>query len=164
MPSKDLLDELLRQVLTAKKDAELKIELSKEFEIRRYKDEIYIVKKNQKTNKNYEIIWQGESEILLPNGSKLKFKKVKGKGISLDFLKGKNLIISNRKVGESFKPDLKRPTKKVKQLLQESNLPPWERENLPFIFLSKILVCLPSLGVDAKYQTQPSKMGLNVSW
>ena len=164
MPSKDLLDELLRQVLTAKKDAELKIELSKEFEIRRYKDEIYIVKKNQKTNKNYEIIWQGESEILLPNGSKLKFKKVKGKGISLDFLKGKNLIISNRKVGESFKPDLKRPTKKVKQLLQESNLPPWERENLPFIFLSKILVCLPSLGVDAKYQTQPSKMGLKVSW
>jgi len=164
MPSKDLLDELLRQVLTAKKDAELKIELSKEFEIRRYKDEIYIVKKNQNKQKNYEIFWQGESEILLPNGSKLKFKKVKGKGISLDFLKGKNLIISNRKVGESFKPDLKRPTKKVKQLLQESNLPPWERENLPFIFLSKILVCLPSLGVDAKYQTQPSKMGLKVSW
>ena len=64
MPSKDLLDELLRQVLTAKKDAELKIELSKTFEIRRYKDEIYLVQKNQKTHKNYEIVWNGEPEIL----------------------------------------------------------------------------------------------------
>ena len=51
MPSKDLLDELLRQVLTAKKDAALKIELSKDHEIRRYKDEIYLVRKNQNNKK-----------------------------------------------------------------------------------------------------------------
>jgi len=56
MPTKDLLDELLRQVLTAKKDAELKIQISKAFEIRRYQDEIYIVPKNQQTHKNYEMI------------------------------------------------------------------------------------------------------------
>ena len=77
MPSKDLLDELLRQVLTAKKDATIKIQLSKDFEIRRYKDEIYIVQRNLKVQKNYEIIWKGESEILLPNGAQLNFKKVK---------------------------------------------------------------------------------------
>jgi len=164
MPSKDLLDELLRQVLTAKKDAELKIEISKDYEIRRYKDEIYLVQKNHQTHKNYEIVWHGESEINLPNGSKLIFKKVKGKGIALDFLKEKNLSISNRKGGESFKPDLKRPTKKVKQLLQESNLPPWERESLPLIFLRESLVCLPGFGVDSKYQTHTSKIGLEVVW
>jgi tRNA(Ile)-lysidine synthase len=45
MPSKDLLDELLRQVLSAKKDATIKIQLSKDFEIRRYQDEIYIISK-----------------------------------------------------------------------------------------------------------------------
>jgi tRNA(Ile)-lysidine synthase len=164
MPSKDLLDEILRQVLTAKKDAELKIELSKSYEIRRYKDKINLVKKNQNRQKNYEIVWQGEAEISLPNGSRLKFKKVKGKGISLEKMKNKKLIISNRKGGESFKPDSKRPTKKVKQLLQESDLPPWERENLPFIFLSESLVCLPGYGVDSKYQTQTSKIGLEIVW
>jgi tRNA(Ile)-lysidine synthase len=111
MPSKDLLNELLRQVLTAKKDAELKIELSKDYEIRRYKDEIYLVHKNKQTHKNYEIVWNGEQEILLPSGHKLKFKKVKGKGISLEKLKNKKLIISNRKGGEFFRPDFKRPTK-----------------------------------------------------
>ena len=162
MPSKDLLDELLRQVLTAKKDAELKIEISKAFEIRRYKDEIYIVKKDQQKQKNYEIVWAGESEILLPNGSKLKLKKVKGKGISLEKMKNKKLIISNRKGGEFFKPDSKRPTKKIKQLLQESDLPPWERENLSLIFVGDELASVPNFGIDIKFQTRAKEVGLEI--
>jgi tRNA(Ile)-lysidine synthase len=163
MPSKDLLDELLRQVLTAKKDAELKIDLSKDYEIRRYKDEIYLVQKNHQIHKNYEIVWSGEAEILLPNGSKLNFKKVKGKGISLEKMKNKKLMISNRKGGENFKPDLKRPTKKIKQLLQESDLPPWDRESLPIIFIAKDVVYLPNFGVDVKYQPKPKEAGLEVT-
>ena len=162
MPSKDLLDELLRQVLSAKTDAELKIQLSKEFEIRRYQDEIYLVRKNQNRLKNYEIFWNGESEIILPSGSKLTFKKVKGRGISFKKIRDKKLIISNRRGGEIFKPDLKRPTKKVKQLLQESDLPPWERENLPLIFVDGELAAMPNFGVDIKFQAQPKEVGLEV--
>jgi tRNA(Ile)-lysidine synthase len=162
MPSKDLLDELLRQVLTAKKDATIKIQLSKDFEIRRYQDEIYIVKKNKKKLKNYEIIWAGESEIILPNGHKLTFKKVKGRGINLKFLDHQKLKIRNRQGGESFKPDSKRPTKKIKQILQESGLPPWERENLPLIFVGDELAALPNFGVDIKFQTKSKELGLEV--
>ena len=162
MPSKDLLDELLRQVLTAKKDASLKIELSNDYEIRRYKDEIYLIHKNKQTHKNYEIVWNGEPEILLPNGTKLKFKKVKGRGISFTKVKDKKLIISNRKGGEFFKPDSKRPTKKIKQLLQESDLPPWERENLPLIFVGDELASVPNFGIDIKFQTKPKEAGLEV--
>jgi len=164
MPSKDLLDELLRQVLHAKKDADLKIHLSKEFEIRRYRDEIYIVPKNQQNQKNYKIVWQGESEILLPNGSKLRFAKVKGTGISLAKIKDKKLIILNRHGGEFFKPDSKRPTKKVKQLFQESDLTPWEREAAPLIFINNDLACVPFFGVDVKCQTKPKEDGLEIIW
>ena len=162
MPSKDLLDELLRQVLTAKNDATIKIHLSKEFEIRRYQDEIYIVSKKQKNLKNYEIIWADESEIILPNGQKLTFKKVKGRGINLKFLDHQKLKIRNRQGGEFFKPDSKRPTKKIKQLLQESNLPPWERENLPLIFVGDDLAFVPNFGVDIKFQTRAKELGLEV--
>jgi tRNA(Ile)-lysidine synthase len=162
MPSKDLLDELLRQVLTAKKDADLKIQISKAFEIRRYQDEIYIVPKQQKIQKNYEMSWMGEPEIILPNGQKLIFKKVNGKGINLKFLKNKKLIIRNRQGGEFFKPDSKRPTKKIKQILQESDLPPWERQNLPLIFVGDDLAFVPNFGVDVKFQTKPKEVGLEV--
>jgi tRNA(Ile)-lysidine synthase len=162
MPSKDLLDELLRQVLTAKKDATIKIQLSKDFEIRRYQDEIYIVPKNKNIKKFYEIIWSGESEIILPNGQKLKFKKAKGKGINLKFLDHQKLIIRNRQGGEFFKPDSKRPTKKIKQLLQESDLPPWERDFLPLFFVGNDLSFVPNFGVDIKFQTKPKEVGLEV--
>ena len=162
MPSKDLLDELLRQALTAKKDAELKIELSKDDEIRRYRDEIYIVPKKQKHEKNYEIIWSGESKIILPNGQKLTFKKVKGRGINLKFLRDQKLKIRNRQGGEFFKPDSKRPTKKIKQLLQESDLPPWEREFLPLIFVGDDLAFVPNFGIDIKFQTKAKELGLEV--
>ena len=162
MPSKDLLDELLRQVLTAKKDAELKIELSKDDEIRRYKDEIYIVPKKQKHEKNYEIIWSGETKIILPNGQRLTFKKVKGRGINLKFLRDQKLKIRNRQGGEFFKPDSKRPTKKIKQLLQESDLPPWEREFLPLIFVGDDLAFVPNFGIDIKFQTKAKELGLEV--
>ena len=164
MPSKDLLDELLRQVLTAKKDAELKIELSKNHEIRRYKDEIYIVQKNQNRQKIYEIIWQGEPEILLPNGTQLNFKKIKGRGINFKHLNDQKLIIRNRQGGEFFKPDSKRPTKKIKQLLQESDLPPWERESLPLIFIGDELASVPNFGIDIKFQAKPKDFGLNVNF
>jgi tRNA(Ile)-lysidine synthase len=162
MPSKDLLDELLRQVLMAKKDTELKIELSKDFEIRRYQDEIYIIPKYKNIQKKYEIIWAGESEIILPNGQKLTFKKVKGKGINLKFLSNQKLKIRNRQGGELFKPDLKRPTKKIKQLLQESDLPPWERDFLPLIFMGDQLASVPNFGVDIKYQGKPQETGLMI--
>jgi tRNA(Ile)-lysidine synthase len=163
MPSKDLLDELLRQVLTAKKDATIKIHLSKFYEIRRYQDEIYIVPKNKNIQKKYEIIWSGESEIILPNGQKLAFKKVKGRGIHLKFLDHQKLIIRNRQGGESFKPDSKRPTKKIKQLLQESDLPPWVREFFPIIFVDDELAAVPNFGIDQKYKTGPQMTGLEVN-
>jgi tRNA(Ile)-lysidine synthase len=162
MPTKDLLDELLRQVLTAKKDADLKIQLSKDHEIRRYQNTIYIVPKNQNNQKNYEMIWQGETEIILPNGHQLGFKKVKGRGINLKFLNDQKLKIRNRQGGEFFKPDAKRPTKKIKQLLQESDLPPWEREFLPLIFVGDDLAFVPNFGVDIKFQTKPKEVGLDV--
>jgi tRNA(Ile)-lysidine synthase len=163
MPSKDLLDECLRQVLIAKKDATIKIQLSKDFEIRRYKDEIYIVKKNKNKEKNYAIIWQGEPEILLPNGTQLNFKKVKGSGINFKFLRDQKLKIRNRQGGEFFKPDSKRPTKKIKQLLQESDVPPWEREFFPMIFVGDELAAVPNFGIDQKYQAGPQMTGLEVN-
>ena len=92
----------------------------------------------------------------------LTFKKVKGRGINFKFLRDRKLKIRNRQGGESFKPDSKRPTKKIKQLLQESDLPPWERENLPLIFVGEELVAVPNFGVDIKFQTKSKELGLEV--
>jgi tRNA(Ile)-lysidine synthase len=77
-------------------------------------------------------------------------------------LRDQKLKIRNRQGGESFKPDSKRPTKKIKQLLQESDLPPWERESLPLIFIGDQLAFVPNFGVDIKFQTKSKEPGLEV--
>ena len=110
------------------------------------------------------MIWAGESEIILPNGQKLTFKKVKGRGINLRFLRDQKLKIRNRQGGEFFKPDSKRPTKKIKQLLQESDLPPWERDALPLIFVDDELAFVPYFGIDQKYQVKPQEIGLKIEF
>ena len=66
-------------------------------------------------------------------------------------------------IAKFFKPDSKRPTKKIKQILQESDLPPWERENLPMIFVGDDLASVPNFGIDIKFQAKPKDVGLNVT-
>ena len=44
----------------------------------------------------------------------------------------------------------------------ESDLPPWERENLPLIFLGRDLASIPNFGVDIKFQTKFKEVGLEV--
>ena len=93
----------------------------------------------------------------------LTFKKIKGRGINLKFLDHqKKLKIRNRQGGEFFKPDSKRPTKKIKQMLQESDLPPWDRENLPLIFVGDDLAFVPNFGIDMNFQTKSNEVGLEV--
>ena len=86
----------------------------------------------------------------------------RGKGIHLKFLRDQKLKIRNRQGGEFFKPDSKRPTKKVKQLLQESDLPPWERDFLPLVFVGDDLASIPNFGIDIKFQTKAKELGLEV--
>ena len=99
----------------------------------------------------------------MPNGHKLNFKKVKGRGISFKLLNDQQLKIRNRQGGEFFKPDSNRPTKKIKQFLQESDLPPWEREFFPMIFVGDELAAVPNFGIDQKYQVGPQMTGLEVN-
>jgi tRNA(Ile)-lysidine synthase len=47
--------------------------------------------------------------------------------------------------------------------LQELNLPPWERENLPLIFVDSELAFVPNLGMDIKFETHPKEVGLEIS-
>ena len=52
--------------------------------------------------------------------------------------------------------------KKIKQLLHESDFPPWERGNLPLIFVGDDLAFVPNFGIDIKFQTQAKELGLVV--
>jgi len=66
--------------------------------------------------------------------------------------------------GERFKPDLARPTRTLKYLLQEANMPPWHRERLPLVYLDDTLAVVPNVGVNCQMQANKDEQGLVIAW
>ncbi len=165
-PSSDRLDDMLTQLMNASNDASLKILLDKADEIilRRYQGFAYIETNHPKLASDIAMIWQGEASLTMPDGTHLVFERHQGQGLAIDRLGGHKLRISNRKGGERFKPDLARPTRTLKHLLQEVNLPPWQRERLPLVYLDDTLAVVPNVGVDCLMQASERDLGLVIRW
>jgi tRNA(Ile)-lysidine synthase len=111
----------------------------------------------------YDLLWQGEPEIALPHGGKLTFRQLQGAGLAtkLDLSK---LRVTNRKGGERFKPNANKPTRTLKHLLQEANMPPWLREQLPLIYWQDTLAYVPGIGIAHELQAGADEAGLGIDW
>ena len=173
MPSTAQLQQIAQQLMHAKSDATIKIELYSEdsesrFTLRRYQNCAYL-------NRAYSLgeitdillvdyIWQGEEKLQLTNQTYLTFHQKMGQGLAIRHLNNKQLQVKNRTGGERFKPDLNRPSRSLKTVLQTAAMPPWLRSQLPLIFLDDSLVVIPNIAVDANYRAQITEMGLIVEW
>jgi tRNA(Ile)-lysidine synthase len=109
------------------------------------------------------MVWSGEPHLDLPNGGQLHFKQVIGSGLALKHGLTK-LRITNRDGGERFKPNALRPTRTLKHLLQEANIPPWQREHLPLIYWHDTLALVPQIGIAHELQASESEQGLQITW
>jgi tRNA(Ile)-lysidine synthase len=163
LPSKERLDEILQQLLHAKADATIKLLIDgQNASLRRYQGFAFVETVAEVAP--IAMVWQGESELSLPDGSKLLFERKLGEGLALDRLGGHKLRIAHRKGGERFKPDLHRPTRTLKHLLQEANMPPWLRDRLPLIYFDDALAVVPDIGVNCLMQATEKELGLVISW
>ena len=163
LPSKERLNEMLDQLLHAKSDASIKLLIdSPDAILRRYQHFAFI--EHLIEVKPIAITWQGESEIGLPDGSKLLFQHKLGEGLAIERLGCHKLRITNRQGGERFKPDLNRPTRTLKHLLQEAGMPPWLRDRLPLIYFDDALAVVPNIGINCLMRATSEEMGLVVHW
>lgn len=165
-PSKDRLDDMLTQLMIAGADASIKVMLDKANDIylRRYQGFAYIEINHPEQASEIAMIWQGEDSLTMPDGTQLVFERKQGEGLAIDRLGGHKLRVASRQGGERFKPDLARPTRTLKHLLQEANMPPWLRERLPLIYLDDTLAVVPHIGVNCMMQATERDMGLVITW
>ncbi|PPC95288.1 MAG: tRNA lysidine(34) synthetase TilS [Methylotenera sp.] len=166
MPSADQLQEMLKQLLDAKPDAKITIQvyvrdLTETKNIKRYQQRAYLVEPVQALT--YDVLWQGESEIELADRSRLIFNKTTGTGLAVKHGLAK-LRVTNRKGGERFKPNALKPTRTLKHLLQEANIPPWQREQLPLIYWQDSLAYVPGIGIAHELQAAEDEPGLEIIW
>jgi len=160
MPAAEHLNEIIGQLFNSKKDADLNVRLQ-HLSLRKYQQRAYLCE--DKTAEPFDMVWNGEPELILPSGGKLFFKPVVGAGLALKQGVTK-LRITNRDGGERFKPDALRPTRTLKYLLQEVNMPPWQRLYMPLIYWEDKLACVPGIGISCELQTQTNEPGLEIVW
>jgi tRNA(Ile)-lysidine synthase len=168
-PSAAQLQQIVQQLLHASADANIKIILSESHILRRFQGSAYLVKNVQEADDLYQrsafsLPWQGEQIIILPDQSRLFFSEKVGVGIAMQHVEKSQLIIRYRQGGETLKPDEKRPSRSLKSLFQSSNIPPWQRERLPLLFIYTDLAMLPNLAVDVRFKAAPDALGLAVHW
>ena len=163
MPSQLQLQQITQQLMHAKQDASIALKVSERLILRRYQNRAYLVQELP-PNAPINWPWQGEDVIDLPNKTQLIFSKKMGKGISLRKIENAALRIKFREGNERFKPQLGRPYRSLKVMLQNVDVPPWQRAQLPLIFMDDTLVVIPNIGVDANLQASCDEMGLVVNW
>lgn len=160
MPTSDHLAEMLQQLLNAKPDAELSINIQ-HYTLRRYQQRAYL--SIEQLNEPFDLVWNGENELVVPNGGKLIFIQVEGAGLALKFGMAR-LRITNRSGGERFKPEALRPTRTLKHLLQAANIPPWLRDHLPLVYWQDTLACVPGIGIAHELKASEGELGLEITW
>ena len=160
MPNSEHLSEIIQQLLNAKPDANINIQLQN-LSLKRYQQRAYLFV--ERRSESFDMVWNGESCLNLPNGDQLHFKHILGAGLALKHGMTK-LRITNRDGGERFKPDVLRPTRTLKHLLQEANIPPWQRDHCPLIYWHDTLAFVPNIGIAHELKATENESGLEIIW
>jgi tRNA(Ile)-lysidine synthase len=163
MPGAERLEEGLRQALAAKIDAQVLIELDGAT-LRRHAGYLHVVRAGA-IERGYSRRWRGERRLVLDGiGGVLTLARASGAGISLARLREGGVTVRLRRGGERLRPDCRRPRRALKNLLQESGVPPWIRERLPLLFCDEVLVWVPGIGVDCAFQAKRGETALLPGW
>lgn len=164
LPSTIKLEEILRQILTARRDHQLHLHFG-DTEIRCFQGAVYIQPHQSPIQLSKQYVWHGEAMLALDdlNGA-LRFEQVRGQGIDLQKMCDTPVAVRLRQGGEYFKPYCNRPTRSLKNLLQEAAIPPWLRNKLPLLYCGERLVWVPGIGIDCEFQVKSDEIGVVPVW
>lgn len=162
MPSSKKLTEMSKQLRDAPLDASVRLEHQAHV-LLRYDGFVYCYQAaSLPDSSEFELNWNGESALTLPNGCKVHFNHVVGQGIALKHL-SVPLLVRSRRGGERLKLNALRPEKSLKQWFQEAKIPPWVRDVTPLLTLAGKLVYVPGVGVASDFVAGKGQPGLLVT-
>jgi len=164
MPQTVQLEQMLQQLCTAKQDAAVQLKLG-DWQLIRYQGKVYALPALPEAPTAFSQKWNGEAVLKLPElHGTLHFLPTIGQGLSRDKLRQAAISVRLRQGAEKIRLNSKRPSRTLKNLLQEQNIPPWQRERLPLLFCDATLIAIPGIGVASEFQAGPGEEGVVVNW
>ncbi len=157
--TRNLLEELEQSFLHTQQDTKAVISFSGH-EFRKYQDGLYLLKpklssKEMAEVKNSQYIWNFAQTLLISSAG-IEFERSQDlnsdeNGLKLSLF-NKALTVRFRQGGEIFHPVNRQHSQRLKKLFQEENIPPWERDLIPLVFLGDELISVAGLWYSKKHQ------------
>lgn len=134
-------------------------------EIRRYRDQLHAMTPLAAPTSDLDMHWDLAQPLSIPAlGGRLEAIPVMGQGISQTRLVATGVQIRRRQGGEVCRLPGRRHHHKLKKLLQDHGVTPWQRERLPLVYAGDDLVAVPGLWVCAPYAAAPEEAGWLLQW
>jgi tRNA(Ile)-lysidine synthase len=164
MPQRKLLVEALRQCREARPDAVVRVDFGSHA-LRCHRGNVELVEEGEAPEQGWASAWNGRGVLALPHGmGELHPRPTIGAGIARRHFDLQDAVIRGRMGGESMRQAGNRPTRKLKQLLQEGAVPPWERARMPLLFFGESLAWVPGVGVAAEFRAAQAEPGVDPEW
>jgi len=162
MPEASRLEEMLRQLVSARRDAQLCVGWGR-WELRHFRGRIHVCTARAEPEGSLVVPWSGEAELGWRGGT-LHFAPVRGEGVSAEKMAGAPVSVRSRRSGEHLRPDPARPARALAYLFQAAGVPPWLRGAWPLLYCGDRLVAVPGVAVEGDWCTQPGAPGVVLRW
>ncbi len=164
MPSERRLAEALHQLLDAGSDARVRVRIDDAIDLRRYRGGAYLVPIRHCASQP-DIRWLGEAAVCLCEADvRVRFDPRHGQGLSRARIETGRVELGVRRGGERIRLARGGPHRSLKNLLQESSIPPWRRACLPILRLDGTVVWVGGIGMDADFLAGPDESGIVLNW
>jgi tRNA(Ile)-lysidine synthase len=159
VPERAALVEALRQLaaLAEKPDNRFELKLP-EGMLRLWQGRLYCVRHIAPPTTR---AWDGKTPCPWAGGW-LRLEPCQGEGISAALIAGKIFCVRARQGGEQINLQTGRPRRALKTLLQENQIPPWERERVPLLYLDNEFIACPGIAIAAPWQCQANQAGMRI--
>lgn len=125
-------------------------------EMRRFRDDLYLLAERKKWDATQIFQWDVSKALTVPSLGILKIKKQKGQGIAKKYL-SQNVSVAFRNYGERCHPQGRQGSHPLKKLFQEWNIPPWNRDRIPLIYIDDQLAAVAGYCICAEFAVQDPK-------
>lgn len=158
MPSAVQLQHIINNILLANIDRIPKIKLNQHI-VTRYRDDLYLLPNAVPVNLQ-SMQWDLTQPLHIPDVGTLIAERVMGEGTAADVFVDNQAVVDFRHFGERCQPQGRQGSHPLKKLMQEWNIPPWQRKQWPLVYnATQQLVAVPGYCICQPFLAKQNTVG-----
>ena len=162
-PSAAVLAHVQRDVLASRLDASPCVQWG-EHAVRRYRDELFVLIQRTDSWPPVTRAWQLERPLVFADGARLMATPTVGKGLRRAAITADGVEVRWRRGGETCQPAGRAHHHSLKKLFQEAGVPPWQRGEIPLLYVGDELAAVAGLWICVPYQAGTGEAGYRIDW